>query len=137
MGVNALWQLLRAEGLVEHYQGSGAADHRQIVNDVDGLAVAVDMSVWCMQVGGSASNEGLVAQARVMRITPLHQGVAVTPDGRPPRARTAGRQPAGAAAALFGESMSRQALPCSRGRPSTLPPAARLAVRHRRAAACG
>lgn len=51
MGVNALWQLLHAEGLVEHYSGSSTEDHRQIVDDVDGLAVAIDMGVWVMQVG--------------------------------------------------------------------------------------
>ena len=52
MGVNALWQLLRAEGMVEHYVGTSTADYRQIVDDVDGLAVAVDLAVWCMQVSG-------------------------------------------------------------------------------------
>ncbi|PRW33965.1 flap endonuclease GEN-like protein 1 [Chlorella sorokiniana] len=49
MGVNALWQLLRAEGLVEHYAGAAPADHAAIVEAVDGAAIAVDLSTWIMQ----------------------------------------------------------------------------------------
>lgn len=49
MGINALWQLLRAEELVEHYAGAKASDHAAIVQAVDGAAVAVDLAVWCVQ----------------------------------------------------------------------------------------
>lgn len=43
-------QLLRAEGLVEHYVGAAPADHAAIIEAVDGATVAVDLSTWLMQV---------------------------------------------------------------------------------------
>lgn len=43
-------QLLRAEGLVEHYVGAAPADHAAIIEAVDGAAIAVDLSTWLMQV---------------------------------------------------------------------------------------
>ena len=48
-------QLLRAEGLVEHYVGAAPADHAAIVEAVDGAAIAVDLSTWLMQVGSFIS----------------------------------------------------------------------------------
>lgn len=53
MGVTALWQLLGAEQVVEHYRGASADELAHIVQAVDGAAVAVDLSPWLMQVGGS------------------------------------------------------------------------------------
>ena len=52
MGVNALWQLLRDEEVVEHYKGALPQDYAAIVAAVDGKAIAVDLSMWIMQARG-------------------------------------------------------------------------------------
>ena len=44
MGVKELWTLLRSAGLVTEYHGS--TDHPQIVGEVQGTAIAVDLSQW-------------------------------------------------------------------------------------------
>ncbi|KAK9813940.1 hypothetical protein WJX73_005755 [Symbiochloris irregularis] len=47
MGVKELWALLRSEGLVTQVQGG--EDHPQIVREVQGKVVAVDLSQWFFQ----------------------------------------------------------------------------------------
>lgn len=52
MGVNQLWKLL--DGVLERRSGGGSAeDYAELVREVDGKAVAVDLSVWV--VGGRNS----------------------------------------------------------------------------------
>jgi hypothetical protein len=56
MGITALWKLLEAEQVVEHYKGSASTgDFAAIVATADGAVVAVDLSPWLCQVGGTCS----------------------------------------------------------------------------------
>lgn len=50
MGISSCWKLLHDEGVVERYNGGRAEDHARIVEAVDGKAIAVDLSMWIMQV---------------------------------------------------------------------------------------
>ena len=51
MGVAMLWQLLKAEEVVEHYKGADPQDLAAMVAAVDGTALAIDLSTWIVQVG--------------------------------------------------------------------------------------
>lgn len=53
MGINALWQLLRAEDLEEWYRGGVMEEHAALVAAVDGQAVAIDLSTWVVQASGA------------------------------------------------------------------------------------
>lgn len=54
MGIAALWQLLRAEEVVEWYRGGITEEHAALVAAVDGQAVAIDLSPWIIQAGGES-----------------------------------------------------------------------------------
>ncbi|KAK9818436.1 hypothetical protein WJX72_012549 [[Myrmecia] bisecta] len=57
MGVSHLWQLLREEGLVATWKGN-EGQHTAIAPEIDGQAVAVDLSLWLMQ---ASSQPDLIA----------------------------------------------------------------------------
>jgi hypothetical protein len=55
MGVTMLWQLLKAEEVVEHYKGADPQDLSAMVAAVDGKALAIDLSTWIVQAGAGQS----------------------------------------------------------------------------------
>lgn len=49
MGVKHLWRVLERGGAVEVLDGGDAAQHEQILDELEGTVVAVDLSAWLMQ----------------------------------------------------------------------------------------
>jgi hypothetical protein len=49
MGVKHLWRTLEKGGAVELLDGGDAAQHCEILDELEGAAVAVDLSAWLVQ----------------------------------------------------------------------------------------
>lgn len=49
MGVKQLWSLLQGERILEKTQGANPEAHLDIVHEVDGKVIAVDLAMWMMQ----------------------------------------------------------------------------------------
>ncbi|KFM26231.1 Flap endonuclease GEN-like protein 1 [Auxenochlorella protothecoides] len=49
MGIASLWKLLTEEGVVRKLSGSDPSQHHTLLSELDGTAIAVDLSAWIMQ----------------------------------------------------------------------------------------
>ncbi|EFN56935.1 hypothetical protein CHLNCDRAFT_143468 [Chlorella variabilis] len=101
MGVTALWQLLGAEQVVEHYRGASADELAHIVQAVDGAAVAVDLSPWLMQADQQqallphfSKEERCMKVAFERAVQWLRHGClpVIVVEGRPPQEKRAAQQ---------------------------------------------
>lgn len=59
MGVTTLWKVLREEGLVQTFSGADGGAGGAIAAQVDGSAVAVDLSLWLCQAEAQPDLAGL------------------------------------------------------------------------------
>ena len=90
MGVKTLWQLLEAEGLLAHWRGSDAQEHRLIVEEVEGKVVAVDLAMWIMQARESGAlaehftPEEAAAKVALERVRSTSQFFCVSAWSSPP-----------------------------------------------------
>ncbi|KAL4425232.1 hypothetical protein ABPG75_009248 [Micractinium tetrahymenae] len=101
MGITALWQLLRAEEVVEWYRGGIAEEHAALLAAVDGQAVAIDLSTWIMQADQqTALTPHFSREERCMKVAFeralqwLRHGCLPVPvvEGRPPDEKLAAQR---------------------------------------------
>lgn len=59
MGVKQLWRALERGGAVEALEGADPQQHAEILRELEGSVVAVDLSMWLMQ----AQTQPQLAQA--------------------------------------------------------------------------